>query len=301
MVVMMAMADRQSSSPAGGLVEAVPSRRDRPSAVTVVAAVALAVAVALAGCGGKGGGEGEVRLGDGVRVSLDLPPEQQPEPDDIRGAVSGIVVDDAIFPLPGATVTVRDRDWQATVGDDGRFVFEGVPPGLYTLVAHAPDHADGLSTVNVRSGQLTKAILQAHRLPFVEPYHQTLVFEDYYSLDDWVTVNGGGDPHERVVALDRAPATVVLESYWPDVQSLPVREPLWYRFGGERDRDNTTSGGGPNPLLLRFDRDAFAPDEYAVRFVVTPDVAVEAGGRVYVTIFYVDPAPAGWSFIGGDA
>ncbi|MHB1260898.1 MAG: carboxypeptidase-like regulatory domain-containing protein [Thermoplasmatota archaeon] len=207
-------------------------------------ALALAVAaVALAGCGGKASGAGEVRLGDGSRISLDLPEEQQPEPDDIRGAVSGVVVDEAIFPLPGAVVSVRDRELQATADEDGKFIFEAMPPGLYTLVVRMEGYGDGLGTINVKSGQVTKSILQVHRLPSVDPYHTTLKFEVVTDATSyWLS-----DTEEQLVAFDRPPATLILEANWQGSSGVPTDQ-LNYRVQAESDPEAAQSGSSSNPL-----------------------------------------------------
>src|ERR1041385_898113 len=67
------------------------------------------------------------------------PPAQAPEP--ILGAgrvaLSGVVVDDAIRPLAGATVTATDVGVNATTDKDGLFLL-AVPPGEHVLdVQHA--------------------------------------------------------------------------------------------------------------------------------------------------------------------
>jgi hypothetical protein len=269
--------------------------------VALLLFVLLAASVFLAGCGGKAGGANQVRLGDGSHLSLDLPPEQQPDPEDIRGAVSGVVVDDAIFPVPGAEVVVRGRDLRTTAGDDGRFAFEGMPPGLYTLEVGKEGHSTGLGTVNVKSGQVTKAVLQTPRLPFVDPYHTTWVFDQVRRLDEGLVWGTAGND-EHVIALDRPLATLVLESWWPDVQA-PAGDPLDYSVGGERAGNVTDSGTGANPLLKTYGADDFARGEYAVRLRVAPrwdTLPAETRGRVFATLFYVDPAPDGWSFVGGD-
>jgi hypothetical protein len=264
--------------------------------------VAALLALALAGCGAKDSGAGQVRLGDGSRLSLDLPAEQQPAPDDIRGAVSGVVVDDAIFPVPGAKVSVRDRDYAATADEDGRFVFEQMPPGLYTLEVRKAGHSDGLGTVNVRSGQVVKSVLQVPRLPFVAPYHTTWAFDEVRELDEGIVWGTAGN-NEHVVAFDRPVAGLVLESSWPGLQA-GLGDPLDYSISGEGHKDKAQAGSAPNPMLQTLDQDFFAPDEYAARLRVYPSYDTmpgEARGKVFATLFYVDPPPAGWSFVGGSA
>lgn len=290
----------------GRLTEARQSSRRRPGLVrdvrwSLVLVLAVAASTALAGCGAKDSGANQVRLGDGTRISLDLPEEQEPAPDDIRGAVSGVVVNEAIFPVAGARVSVRDRTLEATSDEDGRFVFEAMPPGLYTLVVRMDGYGDGLGTINVRSGQVTKSILQVHRLPVVDPYHTTLKFEVLHdSANDFLF---GNAEDERLVAFDRPPASVILEAVWPGMMDGPT-ENILYRVQAESDPENGIDGNSPNPMRVALESDFFPPGEYAVRFYAVPDwlsVPPESRGEVFLTIFYVDPAPDGWSLVRGDS
>jgi hypothetical protein len=263
-------------------------------------ALALALAaVALAGCGGKDSGANQVRLGDGTRISLDLPEEQQPAADDIRGAVSGVVVNEGIFPVGGAQVAVRDRDLEVTTDEDGKFVFESMPPGLYTLVVRMQGYGDGLGTINVKSGQVVKSILQVQHLPVFEPYHTTLKFDVVYDPAEAILY---GMP-DQLVAFDLHPATTILEAVWSGLTAVPESDQLFYEVHSEVDPDIFQQGSGPNPLRVQFDADFFPANEYAVRFNVYPDWASspsESRGDVFLTFFYVDPAPDGWSLADGD-
>jgi hypothetical protein len=265
---------------------------------SVALALALA-AVALAGCGGQDSGANQVRLGDGERISLDLPEEQQPDPEDIRGAVSGIVVNEAIFPVPGATVSVKDRDIQRVTDEDGKFVLETMPPGLYTLVVTMEGYGEGLGTINVKSGQVTKSILQIHRLPILEPYHTTFKFEVLSDTTSAFLI--GSEVEETLVAFDMRPKTVILEAFWSGL--IDGTDQLDYRVQAESDPEQMQTGSTPNPLHVTLTSDFFPKDEYAVRFSVYPNelaLPPETKGDVFLTIFYVDPAPDGWSLADGD-
>lgn len=262
-------------------------------------ALAVAAAVALAGCGGKDDGANKVRLGDGSRISLDLPEEQLPDPEDIRGAVSGIVVNEAIFPVANATISVRDRDIERVTDADGKFVLESMPPGLYTLVVRMEGYGDGLGTINVKSGQVIKSILQIHRLPVLDPYHTTVKVEVVHSQLDRLVY---GSP-ALLTPFDMRPATVILEAAWTGLTPTPLGSILQYEVQAESSPETMQRGGGQNPLRVVFDKDFFPKDEYAVRYVVYPSeytVGPETRGQIFLTMFYVDPAPDGWSITAGD-
>lgn len=256
---------------------------------------AVTAAVALAGCGEGKGGAGQVALGDGTRITLDLPENRTPDPEDIWGAVSGIVIDEAIFPVASARVSVSDRPWAATTDGNGLFAFDRVPPGLYELVVEAPAFLDGLGTLNVKSGQVAKSILQIQREPFVAPYHTTLKVEVTASALQF-------EAAKHLIPFDGRPATVIVESVWRGL--IAVGEaPLRYAITPETRPEEGSSGYGPNPLRLEFAADFFPEGEYAVRVDVRPQFPLppETRGDVFVTTFYVDAAPAGWSLVEGDA
>ncbi|HET6399023.1 MAG TPA: carboxypeptidase-like regulatory domain-containing protein, partial [Candidatus Thermoplasmatota archaeon] len=88
--------------------------------------ILVAACVALAGCSASGdaaGAQKKDRLPDGVQV------ETAP------GVVTGVVVDAAIRPLEGATVTLQGDAFNGTATTDlqGVFRFQDVPPGTYIL------------------------------------------------------------------------------------------------------------------------------------------------------------------------
>lgn len=260
--------------------------------------VALAVAaLLLAGCGGKDTGANKVRLGDGNQVSLDLRPDQQPDPDDLYGAISGIVVNDAIYPIAGANVSLRGLGRGIDTDSNGRFVFERVPPGLWVAVVHKDGHLEGLGTLNVKSGDVAKAVLMAKRVPYVAPYHQTVEFQTFASANAFID----GRP-EYVVGLDGNVQDVIVEALWSPLTS--PSNPLRYRIEPERAGEtHVLTGTSANPMRFAVPDDNLPIGTYAVRVQVYPDLVTappESSGRIFVTSFYVEPAPDGWSFVRGD-
>lgn len=260
--------------------------------------VALLLVVALAGCGDGKSGVNKVRLGDGAQVSLDLPEDQVPDEDDIRGAVSGIVVNDAIYAVGGAHVQVKGWNYSADTLDDGRFSFLSMPPGIYVVEVTKEKHDMGLATINVKSGDVAKAVLMLPRSAYIAPYHRTLEVDEFHSSVDKVVVGS----RDHLIALDFIPMTLILESDWDEMPTA-VGDQLDYFLrpeGGSPAKN--LEGSGPNPLRVVAPSDMFTGGETRVRFDVEPlgYVPPETSGRIFVTAFYVDPAPEGWSYVGGD-
>ena len=140
---------------------------------------ALATALLLAGC------TGSPAAGDKARPSNTLPgetclqdcqsPTQQPptltgQPAEDRMTIRGVVMDRAMHPLTNATVHIQELDRTQPVSASGTFLFEGLVPMPYLLVASAPEFRPFSLTVTPTEAKETiKFELEA--LPTNVPYH----------------------------------------------------------------------------------------------------------------------------------
>ncbi len=112
------------------------------------------------------------------------------EKDSETGVILGVVVDQAIVPVADATVTVEVGGNQLTKTSDqnGRFVFAGLEPGTYFVVAKKIAYEPVQSSVVVVAGVEEPPILklQIERLFNQDPYMQTQRFAGFvgcaYSL-----------------------------------------------------------------------------------------------------------------------
>jgi len=87
-------------------------------------------------------------------------PAQQAAP---SAALHGLVVDGATsLPLAGATVVVTGRPDRAVTGNDGRFAFPSLPPGLYRLRVerggYQPTQSDDVALVGGAVASVTLAV-----------------------------------------------------------------------------------------------------------------------------------------------
>ena len=107
--------------------------------------VAVVAAVALSGCNGGKGGPGKHELKAG------------------KGAITGVVLDDVIRPVPKALVLLSNGQ-TATADSSGEFTFLDLEPGAYILRVQADDHEAAPRTVDVVAGQYAEAELLARRI-----------------------------------------------------------------------------------------------------------------------------------------
>ena len=85
-------------------------------------------------------------------------------PQDELGSIVGTVVSSELFAIPGAAVTLTNtagKTLTTQTTQEGKFVFENVPPGSYTLhVAHAGYQNYDLPNVVVRAGNESNLYVQ---------------------------------------------------------------------------------------------------------------------------------------------
>jgi iron complex outermembrane receptor protein len=78
---------------------------------------------------------------------------QVPTPPASTGSIVGTVVDaESGDPLAAATVRILEAHGVEIVRGDGRFEFQGLPPGTYTLTAGRLGYADRTRAVEVTAG-----------------------------------------------------------------------------------------------------------------------------------------------------
>lgn len=123
--------------------------------------VVLFVAPTLAGC--LGGDDVEVDDDEGCGEKCDIGGGQLSED---RGRISGKVADDAFEAVAGANVTLRELSLTTKSDASGRYAFNDLEPGTYTVFAQKPPtHSADSSQVEVVGGQVTDLDLQLELLP----------------------------------------------------------------------------------------------------------------------------------------
>ena len=139
--------------------------------------LALTVLVALlAGC--TQGGSPDEALPPADFTDLEL------EATATTGVIRGIVVDDAIRPIAGASVLLTPGDKTATSTDAGTFGFDALEPGTYFLKVERAGYNATQTSTEVVAGlsepPITKVLLSKN--PATAPYIEALQFNGFLSL-----------------------------------------------------------------------------------------------------------------------
>lgn len=205
-------------------------------------AFTLVLVVGLAGCAG----------------TVVTPPVQQETVDfgsveatATTGVIRGVVIDEAIRPVFGATVQIASLGANATTNDNGAFSFDGLQPGTYFLQVSKRAFTSIQTSVDVVAGvnepPIVKVALQS--VPSLQPYVDALSYSGFLSFGVAViatsigtTVFGPlgealGDRSIWVVKYDTLPMWAQGELVWTHTQPAGG-ELIWEMT----DTSNTPAG-----------------------------------------------------------
>ena len=288
-------------------------------------AVAVMAALMLAGCAANAPAEAEP-VAD--FTDLDLAATST------TGIIRGIVVDDAIRPVGGVTVTLQTesgpRESKST--EDGVFGYEGLPGGTYFLAAAKPGYVGAQVSTEVVPGvaepPITKILLALD--PASAPYVTTIVWNGFIECSmragtgpadqGSVGVNGCNDlpvagqwNNQDVnfpLTVAGMPSLIQGEMVWEDTQSLGSG--LSFVVGPYSCADvKWNRADGPSSLVILLNQtDLEGEDDFASdgglcyrAFSYTAEESAHMGGLVvsqrfdaYFHIFYNFLPPEGWKF-----
>lgn len=184
------------------------------------------------------------------------------------GVIRGIVVDDAIRPLAGATVKVAPGNRTTTTNANGAFGFEGLAPGTYFLTALKAGFATVQQSATVAAGDSEPPLVRilVNQLASSKPYHDVLKFNGNQAFAVTAFTPQG---HPRFVSsvflfngtfsssFEYAPSPmweenlVVWEAKTPLANGLQVDQCVYLK--GAKNCAFSNSTWGPSPILLDSD------------------------------------------------
>lgn len=215
--------------------------------------------------------------------------DQQAADDAAMAALEGVVVDDAIRPVPGVRV-VLDGQANATTGDDGLFRFD-VEPGAHVVRATKAGYADAVTQVDVRLAEalpLVKLVLlfDASSVAYadlqkIEGYVEcgTYTFGSHFAACGSGNVasfiacaqfgvcegNVSTDRYITIERFDRTPTFLVVEVAWESTQTFGSSLSVWLGSATKEQLQfypetpsvwNITEG--PSPLYGTMDSEMLA-------------------------------------------
>lgn len=261
---------------------------------------------------------------------------QAPAADEIH--LKGVILDDAAAPIVGATVRAVTLDLSQQTAADGSFDFGLVPEGFYPIQAEATGYKPandtfGPSSASFRMQLIYIAPQEAYQT--VVQFQGTLecAFEALIispSCDSAVTFVGGPGAFQADNVFDYVTEpgwqTMVLDVVFDqadqplldgirlalrgggDSNDLGTYEQYGRFYGSESYTVHIVPGGeyeegsGPVPADVTAYRIESFPHGHGYHAAGIPFLGVAAGVDVtydlFVTTFYVDPAPDGYSFQG---
>lgn len=265
-----------------------------------IALTVALLATLLAGCSDGGGGED----GPGSPLDgLDVQPVGQG-----KGAVAGVVVDDAIRPIVGAQVAMAG-EVVATTGDDGVFVLDALEPGLAVFAVSAEGFLSIQTSADVLPGETSQVRVQLPRDTRPQPYHVT------FALDGFMEASTG---YAQTYVEDAAATplcdcrllftpepnatTLVYEAHWEHTMPDPAGLAEYYWIVYQPEGEGGDEGYCFSPCVQRLAFGGFTPGAEVVARLDSPDTpVVQQSFKLFVTVFYNGEAPAGWTLDGSGA
>jgi hypothetical protein len=228
--------------------------------------------LAFSGCVSDDDGED---LGDGTGNEPAGPAQFTED----TGAIEGSIIDDQALPVAGVEVVIQELERSTRTDESGRFVFNNVEPGAYTILFSKLGFEAKGQTVNVAAGQATAVEVMLDPIAVDTPYHQTIIQEGrvgcgvrFYPGAPLVGVGDPGwytgvavcgvypvFPDQFLLTWD-LPATATeinVDMEWQSNQALGRGLSVVLEHNGHANDADYTFGGdvGESPLMVYADTD----------------------------------------------
>lgn len=260
-----------------------------------LAAVLPVLAALLAGCMAGGGQP----AGGSPLDDLDVEPVSA-----TKGAVAGLVVDETIRPVPGATVAVAGEA-RAETDDAGIFILTDLEPGLAIFSVAAEGFLAMQTSAEVRPGETSEVRVQLPRDTRPEPYRVTYAHEGFmqawggYAQYYAENVGGGSGTCDCRIYFTPEPnaTTLVYEAYWEDSVPDPAGQAEFYWVVDQPEGDGHQAGYCFSPCVERIGFDDFSQGVQTYARLDGADFwpGFQQSFQLFVTVWHNGEAPADWT------
>lgn len=207
--------------------------------------------VALAGCS-----EASEPTPDEPELGLD----ESLEATDTTGVIRGVVLDPAVIPIEGATVTINSLGTATTTNANGAFGFADLEPGTYFLDIAKAGFVGTQTSAEVQAGVDLPPVVKVQLVPDAStaPYVQAFQFDGYMACSlSYIALCGlpvvdetTEDNFLATFELDGPPQWINMEATWKGTQ--PTGDQFNMNMGRTPAGPATTccTAQGPSPLLI---------------------------------------------------
>lgn len=185
------------------------------------------------------------------------------------GVIRGIVVDEAVRPLAGATVYLQDGP-NATTNDAGTFGFDGLKPGAYFLTIDRAGYTQAKQSAQVLAGEAQPAVLriQLKSIPAAAPYveaYQTRLIVGFHACTDatgCLSIGGfvdnpagiyGNGARYTLVLLNPNATVVQTEVRWEPTTPAAETGSVTCVASTTYDRADQQQRTGPSAVVVRLE------------------------------------------------
>ncbi len=156
-----------------------------------------------------------------------------------KGVIRGLVIDNTVTPVEGATIKVQNTPLEATTGSDGTFFFSDVEPGAYFMKINKPGwtSVQQSTTVvaNVAKPEIVRVLLE--QIPGSEPRAVTLKGEGFVQCGVGTPLTfhvcplyDDQDKSTVAIPFDGTPDHIQVETTWESTQPAGEQLYLVYYF-----------------------------------------------------------------------
>lgn len=235
------------------------------------------------------------------------------------GGIRGVVVDEAIRPVPNAAVNGTTGELSTTTGPEGTFSFERVEPGTYFFTVSGAGFLPVQAQAQVVAGEVITLRVQLLADLSPVPFHETFVKEGFIQYGASIATFAVNLFTEDLlnqsicncyVRFDtgQGAVAIVIEATWESAIACPpgtADNLYWQIYEGDTEEIHIQSAHQGHPIYAVIDKnEAWDVNQTSFEASVTESVDCPRYNQQYkafYTVWYLEFPPEGWSIVAGTA